>query len=70
MSHETYSSPHLFARQRLWPIRLRGLFADVFGNDVLSQLSLRLRMLRERDDEGRAEIALAVLIARHAAHSR
>jgi hypothetical protein len=52
------------------PIRLRRLFADVFGNDVLSQLSLRLRMLRERDDEGRAEIALAVLIARHAAHSR
>jgi hypothetical protein len=27
-------------------------------------------VLRERDDEGRAEIALAVLIARHAVHSR
>ncbi len=25
------------------PIRLRRLFADVFGNNVLSQLSLRLR---------------------------
>jgi len=36
------------------PIRLRRLFADVFGNNVLSQLSLRLRVLRERDDEGRA----------------
>jgi len=35
------------------PIRLRRLFADVFGNNVLSQLSLRLRVLRERDDEGR-----------------
>lgn len=52
------------------PIRLRRLFADVFGNDVLSQLSLRLRVLRERDNEGRAEIALAVLIARPAADSR
>lgn len=52
------------------PIRLRRLFADVFGNDVLSQLSLRLRVLRERDNAARAEIALAVLIARPAAHSR
>jgi hypothetical protein len=42
------------------PIRLRRLFADVFGNDVLSQLSLRLRVLRERDDEGRAEIPIVV----------
>jgi len=25
------------------PIRLRRLFADIFGNNVLSQLSLRLR---------------------------
>lgn len=52
------------------PIRLRRLFADVFGNDVLSQLSLRLRVLRERDNAARAGIALAVLIARPAAHSR
>jgi hypothetical protein len=37
-------------------IRFRRLFADVFGNDVLPQLSLRLRLLRQRDSEGRAEI--------------
>jgi hypothetical protein len=48
------------------PIRLRRLFADVFGNDVLSQLSLRLRVLRERDNEGLAEIPNPP----HASHSR
>ena len=41
-------------------IRLRRLFADVFGNDVLPELSLRLRVLRERDDKGRGEIPTVV----------
>ena len=39
-------------------IRLRRLFADVFGNDVLPELSLRLRVLRDRDDKGRGEIPI------------